>query len=223
MKITISGGRVIDPVSQRDEVVDVFIDGDTIIGLGRTPAGFKPARVIEAKGAVVCPGFTEVGARLREPGAEHKATIASELEAAAANGFTTVCCMPDTNPVIDTPAVVELVNQRARGVRGARVRCIGALTQDLGGSVLAEMAALKEIGCVGVANAGHALRDCLRSINAPALEIHITNIEKRGYGSITSEAAIGMIAGFGVDSYVLALDAMVSRLRREKQVTTRPS
>ncbi len=75
----------------------------------------------------------------------------------------------------------------------------------------------------GFLHAGHALRDCLRSINAPALEIHITNIEKRGYGSITSEAAIGMIAGFGVDSYVLALDAMVSRLRREKQVTTRPS
>ena len=159
MKISIAGGRVIDPVTRRDEVLDVFIDGDTIVALGRTPAGFKPARVIDARGAIVCPGFTEVGARLREPGAEHKATIASELEAAAASGFTTVCCMPDTNPVIDTPAVVELVNQRARGVRGARVRCIGALTQDLGGSVLAEMAALKEIGCVGVANAGHAIRD----------------------------------------------------------------
>jgi dihydroorotase len=159
MKIAITGGRVLDPVSKRDEVVDVFIDGDTIVALGRTPAGFKPARVIDARGAIVCPGFTEVGARLREPGAEHKATIASELEAAAAGGFTTVCCMPDTNPVIDTPAVVELVNQRARDVRGARVRCIGALTQDLGGSVLAEMAALKEIGCVGVANAGHAIRD----------------------------------------------------------------
>ena len=159
MKITISGGRVIDPVSQRDEVLDVFIDGDIIVGLGRTPGGFKPARVIDARGAVVCPGFTEVGARLREPGAEHKATIASELEAAAAGGFTTVCCMPDTNPVIDTPAVVELIHQRARGVRGARVRCIGALTHDLGGSVLAEMHALKDIGCVGVANAGRAIRD----------------------------------------------------------------
>ncbi|MBX9607074.1 MAG: dihydroorotase [Gammaproteobacteria bacterium] len=159
MKITISGGRVVDPVTQRDEVVDVFIDGDTIVGLGRTPAGFKPARVIDARGCIVTPGFTEVGARLREPGQEHKATIASELEAAAAAGFTTVCCMPDTQPVIDTPAVVELVNQRARGVRGARVRCLGALTRDLGGAVLAEMAALKDIGCVGVANAGRAIRD----------------------------------------------------------------
>ena len=63
-------------------------------------------------------------------------------------------------------------------------------------------------------HAGHALRDCLKSIRAPAIEIHMTNLEKRGYASVTSEAAIGVIAGFGVDSYILALEAMVSRLRR---------
>jgi 3-dehydroquinate dehydratase-2 len=68
----------------------------------------------------------------------------------------------------------------------------------------------------GFLHAGHALRDCLKSIRAPAIEIHVTNIEKRGYGSITTEAAIGMIAGFGVDSYILALQAMVSRLRNAK-------
>jgi 3-dehydroquinate dehydratase II len=66
----------------------------------------------------------------------------------------------------------------------------------------------------GFLHAGHALRDCLKSIRAPAIEIHMTNIERRGYGSVTSEAAVGMIAGFGVDSYVLALEAMVSRLRK---------
>jgi 3-dehydroquinate dehydratase-2 len=66
----------------------------------------------------------------------------------------------------------------------------------------------------GFLHAGHALRDCLRSIRAPAIEIHMTNIEKRGYGSVTAEAAIGMIAGFGVDSYILALEAMVAFLRR---------
>lgn len=65
----------------------------------------------------------------------------------------------------------------------------------------------------GFLHAGHALRDCLRSVRAPAIEIHMTNIEKRGYGSVTAEAAVGMIAGFGVDSYVLALEAMVRRLR----------
>src|ERR1700730_4724108 len=66
----------------------------------------------------------------------------------------------------------------------------------------------------GFLHAGHALRDCLKSIRAPAIEIHITNIEKRGYGSVTAEAAIGVIAGFGVDSYVLALEAIVARLRQ---------
>jgi 3-dehydroquinate dehydratase II len=65
----------------------------------------------------------------------------------------------------------------------------------------------------GFLHAGHALRDCLRSIRAPAIEIHMTNIEKRGYGSVTAEAAVGVIAGFGVDSYLLALDAMMSRLK----------
>jgi 3-dehydroquinate dehydratase-2 len=65
----------------------------------------------------------------------------------------------------------------------------------------------------GFLHAGHALRDCLKAIRAPAIEIHMTNIEKRGYGSVTAEAAVGMIAGFGVDSYVLALEALVVRLR----------
>jgi len=64
----------------------------------------------------------------------------------------------------------------------------------------------------GFLHAGHALRDCLKSIKAPAIEIHMTNIEKRGYGSITAEAAVGVIAGFGVDTYLLALEAMVARL-----------
>jgi 3-dehydroquinate dehydratase-2 len=69
----------------------------------------------------------------------------------------------------------------------------------------------------GFLHAGHALRDCLKSIRAPAIEIHMTNIEKRGYGSVTAEAAVGMIAGFGVDSYRLALEAMVARLRQRAE------
>ena len=70
----------------------------------------------------------------------------------------------------------------------------------------------------GFLHAGHALRDCLKAIRAPAIEIHMTNIEKRGYGSVTAEAAVGMIAGFGVDSYGLALEAMVARLRQRAEV-----
>lgn len=166
MKWRIRGGRVIDPVNGCDETLDLWIDGDTIAATGRRPAGFEARREIDARGLQVWPGLVELNARLREPGAEHKATIASELAAAARGGFTTVCCMPDTDPVIDTPAVVELIYQRARNVRGARVRCIGALTRDLGGEVLAEMHALRTIGCVGVTNARHAIRDSGVLLNA---------------------------------------------------------
>jgi len=176
MKLKVSQGRVVDPANDLEEITDVFIDGDTVAGLGHAPPGFGSAREIDAEGLVVCPGFVEIGAQLREPGDEHKATIASELRAAAASGFTTVCCMPDTSPVIDTPAVVELINQRAKGVRGARVHCIGALTKALEGQILAEMHALKEIGCVGVTNAHRSIRDTnvLRHALAYASTLNLT-------------------------------------------------
>lgn len=176
MKLRISGGRVVDPANGQDGVADVFVDGATIAAVGRAPRGFEADRSVDAAGLIVCPGFVELGAALREPGAEHKASIASELTAAAAGGFTTVCCSPNTSPVIDTPAVVELVNQRARGVRGARVRCIGALTHGLAGEILAEMHALGQIGCVGVANTGHRVRDTnvLRHALAYAATLDLT-------------------------------------------------
>lgn len=159
MKFRIRGGRLVDPANAIDTVTDVYVDGDRVVAIGRKPARFGAARELDASGCIVCPGFVDIAARLREPGYEHKASIAGELVAAAAGGFTTVCCTPDTAPVVDNPAVVELIHQRARGVRGARVRCIGALTQGLGGEVLAEMQALKDIGCVAVGNAGRPIHD----------------------------------------------------------------
>ena len=159
MKLRLKGGRIVDPANGVDRVDDVWIEGQRIAAIGRRPRGFKAAREIDVRNHVVCPGFIELAAHLREPGDEHKATIASELAAAAAGGFTTVCCTPDTDPVVDTPAVVELIHQRAHRVKGARVRCIGALTRGLGGEVLAEMQALKTIGCVAVSNGGRAITD----------------------------------------------------------------
>lgn len=176
MKLKISQGLIVDPANDLEEVTDLFIDGDKIASLNHAPPGFEVTREIDAQGLVVCPGFIEIGAQLREPGDEHKATIASELAAAAASGFTTVCCMPDTSPVVDTPAVVELINQRAKGVPGARVRCIGALTKALEGQILAEMHALKDIGCVGVTNARRFVRDTnvLRHALAYASTLNLT-------------------------------------------------
>ena len=159
MDTRISGGTVIDPASGRQEVMDVLVTRDTIVGMGRAPRGFANDRVFDARGCLVVPGLVDLATRVREPGQEHKGTIKSEAGAAARGGFTTICVPPDTDPVIDTPAVVELINHRTRGARAARLVCLGALTRALAGEVLAEMAALKEIGCVGVSNGTVPIQD----------------------------------------------------------------
>jgi dihydroorotase len=152
-RIRIAGGRLLDPASGLDRKGDLCIAEGRILAAGRTPAGFTPDREIEASGRIVMPGIVDLCARFREPGAEHKATIAGESAAAAAGGVTTVCCPPDTTPVIDTPAVVELIHRRAEAAALARILPLGALTQGLAGERLAEMCALRDAGCVGVGNA----------------------------------------------------------------------
>ncbi|RJQ47231.1 MAG: dihydroorotase [Gammaproteobacteria bacterium] len=161
MRISIKSGRVIDPANGVDQVQDLHLDAGRIVALGKAPAGFKAERDISARGRIVCPGLIDLSARLREPGFKHKATIASETAAAAAAGITTLCCPPDTQPVIDTPAVAELIHQRAAQSGKARVLTLGALTKGLAGTELSEMAALKEAGCAGVSNALHPLGNTL--------------------------------------------------------------
>ncbi len=153
MPIAIRKARLIDPAQGLDRVDDLFISAGRIAGIGTPPAGVPIEREIDARGLVLCPGLVDLAARLREPGGEHKGTIETETRAAARGGITTLCCPPDTTPVIDTPAVAELVHQRAERAGYARVLCLGALTRGLAGEHLAEMAALKAAGCIGVSNA----------------------------------------------------------------------
>jgi len=155
MKIQINNGRVIDPANIIDEAGPVCIEDGVIVSVMRIPKGFKPDQVIDARGRWVCPGIIDLSARFGEPGDESKATIASEAAAAASAGVTTVCCPPDTSPVIDTPAVVELIHQRATKSNKVRIYPIGALTQGLKGERLSEMYALRQAGCIGVSNANH--------------------------------------------------------------------
>ncbi len=161
MRIAIRGGRLIDPAHGVDAPLDVFIAEGRIVGLGRPPAGFTAAREIDARDRMVCPGLIDLCARLREPGQEHKATIASETRAAAAAGITTLVCPPDTDPVIDEPAVVEFIRRRVKAAGHSRVLTLGALTHRLRGERLAEMAALKDAGCVGVSDGGRPLVNTL--------------------------------------------------------------
>lgn len=153
MRIAITGGRLIDPANGIDEESDLYLVDGKVAAVGAAPDGFTADATIDATGKVVCPGLIDLRARLREPGFEYKATLSSETAAAAASGITTLVCPPDTQPVIDTPAVAEMIQQRAARVGKARVLTVGALTNELGGKTLTEMLALKKAGCVGVGNA----------------------------------------------------------------------
>ncbi len=159
-KILIKNGHIIDPLNQRDETGDLCIAGGTILSIADT-AGFHPDLVIDAAEQIVCPGFIDLSVCLREPGHTQKGTIASETRAAAAAGVTSLCLPPDTRPCIDTPAVVELIKDRADKAGYPRIHPIGALTQRLAGTELSGMFALKQSGCIAVSNANQPLANLL--------------------------------------------------------------
>ena len=152
MGVHIKNGRVIDPANGIDAVQDLFIEDGKIAALAAKPDNFIAQTVIDASGQIVCPGLVDLCARLREPGFEHKGNIDTESKAAAKSGVTTLCCPPDTNPVIDNPGVVEHIHERASETGLVKIKVLGALTQGLAGKQLSEMCALKKAGCVGVSN-----------------------------------------------------------------------
>ena len=153
MKLLIKGGRVIDPASNRDEIADLAIAAGRIVAIGKLPADFAPNRVVEAAGCVVAPGLMDLAVRLREPGHEHEGMLESEMAAAVAGGVTALACPPDTDPVLDEPGLVEMLKFRAEKLHQARVFPIGALTRNLQGEILTEMAELTESGCVAFSQA----------------------------------------------------------------------
>jgi len=154
-RVSIHGGRLIDPANAIDGVIDLHIEDGRVLAMGPAPDGFTAQRTLNAGGLIVCPGLVDLRAKLREPGQEHKGTIASETRAAAVGGITTLCCPPDTQPIIDTPAVARMIQERAASAGSARVVPQGALTQGLDGRHLSEMAALLGAGCCGVSNGRH--------------------------------------------------------------------
>jgi len=159
MRIQIKNGRVIDPANNIDRDADVFVVDKQIAAIGRAPAGFEAEATIDATGCIVCPGLVDLSARLREPGFEYRATLESEMAAAAAGGITSLCCPPDTDPPLDEPGLVEMLRHRARLPEFARVYPVGALTVGLAGKRLTEMAELSEAGCVAFGQANTPLLD----------------------------------------------------------------
>src|SRR5690606_35469953 len=148
----ILGARVIDPASGLDRVTDLYLDATKIVAIGEAPAGFEAGQTLDADGLVAAPGLVDLCAALREPGYGRKGNIASETQAAAVGGVTSLCCPPLTRPIMDTAAVVDLVLERAQEASRTKVFPIGALTRGLDGEQLAELVTLREAGCVAFGN-----------------------------------------------------------------------
>ncbi len=156
--ILIHGGRVIDPAAGLDEWLDVLVVDGRIAEVGVDLAAPDGASLLAASGLVVAPGFIDLHTHLREPGQEHKETIASGARAAARGGFTTICAMPNTEPAMDSAAIIDGVLQRAQDV-DCRVLPIGAVSKGREGRELTELAALKDAGAVAVSDDGDAVAD----------------------------------------------------------------
>lgn len=159
MKWRLHGGRVIDPLNDLDIFADLWVADGRVVAIGAAPEGFSADREWNANGKVICPGLVDLGARLREPGYEHKASLESELNAALAGGITTLVCPPDTDPPLDEPGLVEMLKHRARLLRQCHVYPLGAMTTALAGGTLTEMAELTEAGCIAFSQAEQPVVD----------------------------------------------------------------
>lgn len=155
----LTGGRVVDPSQEIDRLADVIIEGDRIAAIVSPGAVANGAERIDVSGKVVTPGLIDIHVHLREPGQEYKEDIESGTKAAAAGGFTRVCCMPNTVPAIDTAAVVRQILERTAQVGSAHVHPIGAATRAMQGDQLTEMADLKAAGAIAISDDAFPLQN----------------------------------------------------------------
>jgi dihydroorotase len=220
--LVLRGGRVFtapggsaDPAARAAvRAVDVRIDGGRIVDLGRGLAG---RRTVDVRDLWIVPGLIDLHVHLREPGQEYKEDIETGTRAAAAGGFTTICCMPNTRPVNDQRTVTELIVRRAREVGAVRVRPIGAITQGLEGKLLSDMADMKEAGIVAVSddgrpvmNAGLMRRACeyARTFGLPVVQ-HAEDLDLSEGGAMNEGAVATRIGIRGQPA--CAESAMVAR------------
>jgi len=154
-RMLLKGGRVVDPANGRDGEFDVLIEGERIARVGRGLSTDGGVKIVEIPtGLVICPGLIDMHVHLREPGQEHKETVATGTAAAVAGGFTAVACMPNTSPVNDNAGVTNYILQKAAEADLARVYPIGAVSRGQNGEQLADIAELRNAGCVAITDDG---------------------------------------------------------------------
>ncbi len=218
--LTIKNARLICPATCMDAVQALHIQDGKIAALGTAP--LKADTTIDGAGCVLTTGLIDVSVRLREPGYEYKNAMRTELQAAVAGGVTTVVCPPDTDPVLDVPGLVELLRHRAETIALAHVLPLGALTVQLKGADLTEMAALVESGCVAFSQGGVPLADTqvlsralsyARSFNFP---VWLRPTDARLAGGVAASGAYATrmgLAGVPVAAESIALLTLFELLR----------
>jgi dihydroorotase len=158
MKLLIANGYVVDPAQQVNAGRNLLIENGRVTGLlGRSDSVPEDAQVLDATGLIVAPGFIDLHTHLREPGQEYKETVATGAAAAVAGGWTSICAMPNTDPINDNPAVTRFIIEQAQAAKLANVFPIGAVTKGSGGKELAEMGEMKNAGIVAVSDDGRSV------------------------------------------------------------------
>jgi dihydroorotase, multifunctional complex type len=159
MDLLIKNGRILDSLISSDAPQDIFIQNGKIKEIGNQIAKSESAEVIDAKGCYVMPGIIDLHVHMREPGYEYKETIQTVGEAAAHGGITTICAMPNTNPVMDTSEKVAQVQEKARQVSPVHVIQFGAITKGQEGHVLSDIKGMAEVGCHAISEDGKSVMD----------------------------------------------------------------
>jgi len=158
MTTIIRNGRIIDPANKRDEIADLFLeDGSVVAALSEIHD--PKVEIIDATGLVVTPGLIDIHVHLREPGFGWKETIETGAKAAAAGGFTTLVCMPNTSPAADNPSTIAWIKDRAAEVSGVHILPTGAISKNLAGEELAPIGSLAQAGVVAITDDGHCIQN----------------------------------------------------------------
>ncbi len=220
MSILIKGGRIIDPSRNFDKVGNILIEKGTIKSY---PEDIKKlekdsaVKVIDARGKIVAPGLVDLHVHLREPGYEHKETIRTGCESAAAGGFTSIVCMPNTNPINDNASVTEYIMLKARTEGVVNVYPLGAITKGENGETLAQIGEMYEAGCVGVTDDGmpvmnsKVMRHAMEYVKAFGIPVisHCEDLNLSGNGVMNEGDTSTLLGLSGIPS--ASEDVMVSR------------
>ncbi len=216
--------RVFDPTLKVDQVADVKISDGKIVAIAPNLQADAKTEIMEASGKLLSPGFVDLHTHLREPGFEHKETIATGTRAAVAGGFTTICCMANTKPVNDNAAITHYILEQARRSGSAKVLPVGAISKGLEGKELAEIGEMKEAGCVAFSDDGLTLMDSklmrvamdyAKSFDMPVMPHSICAHLSRGgsmhEGEVSCRLGLGGIPAEAED-IIVARDIHLSRL-----------